>query len=91
MRFAEPGALAAAEIAWHGETLVENFLCPLSGFGGTSLRLQQERVVVVRLRDGGDLRGLLKKCGGFFRLSGVRVGVSEQAFRAVEIIIGLGG
>ena len=49
MRFAEPGALAAAEIAWHGETLVENFLCPLSGFGGASVRLQEERVVVVRL------------------------------------------
>src|ERR1700721_850319 len=47
MGFAEPGALTAAEIAGHGASLVENFLRPLAGFGGASLRLQEERVVVV--------------------------------------------
>jgi hypothetical protein len=91
MGFAEPRALAAAEISGHGESLVEDFLRPLAGFGVASLRLQEKRVVVVGLGDGGDLRGLLKKCGGFFRLSGVSVGVSQQAFGAVEIVVGLGG
>jgi hypothetical protein len=91
MGFAEPGSLAAAEIAGHGEPLVEDFLRPFAGFGDASLRLQEERVVVVGLGDGGDLRGLLKKCGGFFRLSGVGVGVSKQAFGAVKIVVGLGG
>src|SRR5580700_7062413 len=90
MGFAEPGALAAAEIAGHGESLVEDFLRPLAGFGVAALRLQEKRVVVVGLGDGGDLRSLLKKCGGFFRLSGVRIGVSQQAFGAMEIVVGLG-
>jgi hypothetical protein len=49
MGFAEPGALAAAEIAGHGASLVEYFLRPLAGFGNASLRLQEERIVVVGL------------------------------------------
>jgi hypothetical protein len=91
MGFAEPGTLAAAEIAGHAELFVENFLRPLAGFGCASLRLQEERVVVIRLGVGGCSRGLLKQSGGFFRLPGLSVSMSQQTHGAMEIIVGLGG
>src|ERR1700674_904229 len=56
IRFAEPHPLAPALVARHRAALIQNFLRPLPRFFHAALRLQEQRVVVVSLRTGGNLR-----------------------------------
>src|SRR5580658_1008033 len=81
--FAEPRTLPPPLVSRHARPFVENFLSPLASLVGTPLRLQKESVVVVSLGARGGFRSLLKQSFGFFRLSGLRVGMSEQPLRAL--------
>ena len=84
LRFAKPRTLTAALVRRHGGTLFENLLRPLPGLIVPPLRLQELRIVVIGFGHGGNLDRLLKHGAGFFGLSGLRVGVSEQAFGAMK-------
>src|ERR1700683_3414688 len=66
---------------------VENFLTPSGSLAGAALRRQEECVVVVSLGTRGSLRGLLKQNLGFFLLSGLRVGMSQQPFGTLKVVI----
>src|SRR5580700_10794540 len=89
--FAEPGALAAALVGGHGRPFIDNLLRPAARLLVASLRMQKERVVVIGLGAGRNLRSLLKQRLSLFALSGLRVSVSQQACGAMEIIVRIGG
>src|ERR1700730_5722898 len=91
VRFAKPHPLPPTLVARHRATLIQNFLRPLPRFFHAPLRVQEKRVVVVSLRTGGNLRRLLKQRLSFFRLPGLRVSMSQQAFGAMEIVVSVGG
>jgi len=91
VRFAKPHPLPPTLVARHRATLIQNFLRPLPRFFHAPLRVQEKRVVVVSLRTRGNLRGLLKEDLGFFCLPSLRVGMSQQSFSALEVVVRIGG
>lgn len=91
VRLAKPGTLTAALVRRHCGSFVENFLRPCASLFGTALRLQEQSVVVVSFRARRNLRRLLKERLGLFRLTGLRVGVSQKPLGSLKVVIRIGG
>ena len=83
---AKPGTLEAALVTREHWALVEDLLGPLAGLGGAAFGGQQIGEVQIGLRRGRPVRDLAEEGFGFVILSGLRVGVSEQAGGAVEVV-----
>ena len=81
--------VAAAKISGHGGSLVEDFLCPVAGFDGAPLLLQEEGIVVQSFGNGRGFSDAGEEAVGGIGVSGVGVGVSEKGLGAEELTIRL--
>src|SRR6202008_2381473 len=86
---AEPRPFAAAKIDRHGRLLGENLARPFASLRGASLRLQEERGVGIGFGDGGNARRRAKQGVRLLGLSSLRVGPSQQALGAMEVVVGI--
>src|SRR5579863_1543623 len=89
-RLAKPGPFPTPQISRHSRLLGEDFLRPIARFGDASLRLQEQRVVVIGFRDGRNPRRLAKHRIRFLDLSGLRVGPGQQPLGTMKVVIRIG-
>src|SRR5712691_5670435 len=80
---AEPRTLPPPQISRHGRLLGENLPRPLAGFGDASLRLQEQRIIVISFGDRRNPRRLAKHRIRLLGLPGLRVGPGQQSLGAV--------